>query len=130
MLRLVSCVASTIELNQQFSGINTEILQDTMKEMLLLNTAFQENMPFYEVHARDHVISELTDPVSRSSLVLGCLGVVNGEETSRWRSCFYTTWLASGVVAFMSIGPPFPFCPIALDVFGMRLVSPTRYSSS
>ena len=35
-----------------------------MKEMLLLNTGFQENKPFYEVYARDHVISELTDPVS------------------------------------------------------------------
>lgn len=34
-----------------------------MKEMLLLNTGFQENKPFYEIYARDHVISELTDPV-------------------------------------------------------------------
>lgn len=50
--------------NQQFSGINTEVLQDMMKEMLLLNTGFQENKPFYEVYARDHVISELTDPAS------------------------------------------------------------------
>ena len=35
-----------------------------MKEMLLLNTGFQEKKPFYEVYARDHVISELTEPVN------------------------------------------------------------------
>lgn len=52
---------------KQFSGITTETLQDTMKELLLLNTAFQENKEFYEVYARDHVISELTNPVSNNA---------------------------------------------------------------
>ncbi|CAM9147700.1 unnamed protein product [Ectocarpus sp. 12 AP-2014] len=51
-----------------FSGITTVILQDTMKEMQLLNTAFQENKEFYEVYARDHVISELTNPSPAGTL--------------------------------------------------------------
>ncbi|CAM9773404.1 unnamed protein product, partial [Hapterophycus canaliculatus] len=51
-----------------FSGITTETLQDTMKELLLLNTAFQENKEFYEVYARDHVISELTNPSPAGTL--------------------------------------------------------------
>eukprot|EP00903_Cladosiphon_okamuranus_P017316 g15955.t1 len=55
-----------------FSGINTEVLQDTMKEMLLLNTGFQENKPFYEVYARDHVISELADPSPAGTLKMSC----------------------------------------------------------
>ncbi|CAM9702799.1 unnamed protein product [Pylaiella littoralis] len=51
-----------------FSGMTTEILQDMMKELMLPNTEFQENKPFYEIYAREHVISELMDPSPEGTL--------------------------------------------------------------
>ena len=43
--------------------MNTELLQDAMEDLLLLNSVFLDNHKFYEIFARDVVISELTNPV-------------------------------------------------------------------
>ena len=52
--------------------MNTEVLQDAMDDLLLLNSVFLDNHKFYEIFARDVVISELNDPVRQGLFLFGC----------------------------------------------------------
>ncbi|CAM9488125.1 unnamed protein product, partial [Laminaria digitata] len=52
-------------------GLNTELLQDAMDDLLLINSVFLDNHKFYEIFARDVVISELTDPSPTGTMKMG-----------------------------------------------------------
>lgn len=47
----------------QEAGMTTEMLEEVVSDLVLLNSAYMENPNFYQIFARESVVEELTAPV-------------------------------------------------------------------